>query len=355
MDLKAPTCCRATAISSNRTTDHRDRFGRRSAGRRKALARHTTLDARQIAGEAMAIAAASAFTRTRKSRSRRCRLAIYLLRRPRRPRVVTRARSSRSSTNTSSGRPRPSVPWPSRYEPHPQAEAAAELAEEIAPKNILISGRPPSARRGLPGGCAAGAVPFIKVEASEFTEVGYVGRDVESMVRDLVELAVGWCARSGAPRSVRRRRSPPRERVLDLLLRRCARLRARRRCRDDAVAGAADAEKRASSCGADGSTTSMSSSRSGEDLPVLRSSPARRSRSHINVKDMLPGCSRASEARKLRVPEALETLAQEEEQKLIDMESVARAAVDRVQHPGYLRRRIDKVAGAKAATGRREP
>ena len=121
------------------------------------------------------------------------------------PKDLTPARSSPSSTATSSARAPPSAPWPSRC-----ATAGAgsrwprELRDEIMPKNIILIGPTGVGKTEIARRLArlAGA-PFVKVEASKFTEVGYVGRDVDSMVRDLVEAAVEAGAGGGdgeAPR-----------------------------------------------------------------------------------------------------------------------------------------------------------
>jgi ATP-dependent HslUV protease ATP-binding subunit HslU len=148
-------------------------------------------------------------------------------------------------------------------------------------------------------GSRAGAVAVLKVEASKFTEVGYVGRDVESMVRDLVELAVDM-VRDERSRSAREGDAGAEERLLDC----CCRRRPRRRL--DRAASRDGAGRRASgfahSCATAGSTAHV-------EIDVRESAAVVRDhdRLHveevgINLKDMMPGCSRAAREARLKVP-----------------------------------------------------
>ncbi len=131
-----------------------------------------------------------------------------------------RARSSPSSTSTSSARRRPSAPWPSRCATASAASGSPQdMAEEVTPKNILMIGPTGVGKTEIARRLARLAQsPFIKVEASKFTEVGYVGRDVESMVRDLVELAVDMVRAEKADEVKEKARAAAEERLLDLLL-----------------------------------------------------------------------------------------------------------------------------------------
>ena len=233
----------------------------------------------------------------------------------------------------------------------------ADLAEDIAPKNILMIGPTGVGKTEIARRLARLAQsPFLKVEASKFTEVGYVGRDVESMVRDLVELGVEM-VREERRAEVREKASQAaEERELDQLLPplpaaseynadaasiREQAQRTREKLREQLRGGRLDHKH----------VEIDVREKSFPSFEIIAGSSVEEV--DINVKDMLPGLFQGrSKKRKLRVPEALETLAQEEEQKLIDMETVARAAVERVQQSGIIFvDEIDKVAGREGGHG----
>ena len=232
-----------------------------------------------------------------------------------------------------------------------------DLAEEVAPKNILMIGPTGVGKTEIARRLARLAQsPFIKVEASKFTEVGYVGRDVESMVRDLVELAIDMVREERLDDVRPKARQNAEERLLDLLLPpathvdvvdpAAAGLRdpaqhTRERLREQLRAGRLDHR----SVEIDVRDQSFPSFEiiSGSSVEEIG----------INLKEMMPGMFQGrTRRRKLKVPEALEQLAQEEEQKLIDMESVSRTAVQRVEQSGIIFvDEIDKIAGREGGQG----
>jgi ATP-dependent HslUV protease ATP-binding subunit HslU len=234
-----------------------------------------------------------------------------------------------------------------------------ELAEEIAPKNILMIGPTGVGKTEIARRLARLAQsPFLKVEASKFTEVGYVGRDVESMVRDLVEIAVKMVREEREVEVREKARHAAEERLLDLLLppvtssplgedstdasmTRDHASTTRERLREQLRAGRLDSK----------AVEVETRERSMPSFEVIAGSSVEEI--GINLRDMLPGFFPGkSRRRTLPVPEALEHLTQEETQKLIDMEGVAKAALTRVEQAGIIFvDEIDKIAGREGSHG----
>ena len=240
---------------------------------------------------------------------------------------------------------------------------APELAEEVVPKNILMIGPTGVGKTEIARRLARLAQsPFIKVEASKFTEVGYVGRDVESMVRDLVELAVDMIREEKLEEVHSKAEQNAEERLLDLLL------PPPRNAIDaeDAANRAADFPPSSSPAGAqdswqltrekfreqlrDGRLDHRSvdievRERTFPSFEVITGSSIEEI--DINIKDMLPGLIQGrTRKRRMKVPEAFDYLIQEEESKLVDMDTVARTAVERVEQSGIIFvDEIDKIAG----------
>ncbi len=235
----------------------------------------------------------------------------------------------------------------------------ADLAEEVAPKNILMIGPTGVGKTEVARRLARLAQsPFIKVEASKFTEVGYVGRDVESMVRDLVELSVDMVREERLVEIREKARANAEERLLDLLLPPAppppattiadgvpvetesingTREKIRAQLRDGRL------DKRIVDVEATDSSVPSFEIIAGTSAEEI----------DVKMKDMLPGLFQGrNRKRRLRVPEAIEHLAREEEQKLVDMESVSRSAIERVEQSGIIFvDEIDKIAGREGAQG----
>src|SRR5687768_4620510 len=232
-----------------------------------------------------------------------------------------------------------------------------EMADEVTPKNILMIGPTGVGKTEIARRLARLAQsPFIKVEASKFTEVGYVGRDVESMVRDLVELAVEMVRGERAEEVGDKARLAAEERLLDLLLpptrgfapsepAEAAASRTRERMREDLRAGRLD-ERIVELDTRDAPLPSFE---------VIAGSSAEEISS--NLKDMMGQFfQKGPKTRKLRVPEALAQLTAEEQAKLVDMESVGKTAVRRVEQGGIIFiDEIDKIASRDGGHGGHGP
>ncbi len=232
-----------------------------------------------------------------------------------------------------------------------------EIAEEIAPKNILMIGPTGVGKTEIARRLAKLArAPFLKVEASKFTEVGYVGRDVESMVRDLVEIAVGMVReeRREAVRELAIERAE--DRLLQLLVppRPVSSYLHPRETDDDDDEMAKTREKFRTKLRAGKLDTRTVEIEVDEAAyPSMEMfTPQGVEEVGVNLKDMLPGLFGRKRRQQMPVPEARVILEQQEAEKLIDRAAVSREARNRVEQGGIIfLDEIDKIAGREGGRG----
>src|SRR5579884_924614 len=238
---------------------------------------------------------------------------------------------------------------------------APDLAEEIIPKNIIMIGPTGVGKTEIARRLAKLAnSPFLKVEASKFTEVGYVGRDVESMIRDLVEIAIDNVREEKLEDVADKAELNAEERLLDILLPPAAPASHPEPAGFTLEASSGDSYSRTREKLRQQLREGKLDDRTVEIEVRERNFPSFEIISNqgveemdVNIKDMLPNIfGQRTKKRKMKVNEAFEYLIQEEEQRLIDMDQVTRIAIDRVEDSGIMfLDEIDKIAGREGGHG----
>lgn len=225
-----------------------------------------------------------------------------------------------------------------------------EMADEVMPKNILMMGPTGVGKTEVARRLARlSSSPFIKIEATKYTEVGYVGRDVDAMIRDLVENAIEMLREEKIEVVAERAEENAEERLLQILMPpqqpdeeggqdKTARTREklRQQLRDGKL---------------DDRMVEIETQKGGNPIEIITNQGVEEM--DINIREMIPGLfGGQTKRRKMTVLDALETLAQEEEQKLIDMEQITRNAVERAEQSGIIfLDEMDKIAGREGTRG----
>jgi len=231
----------------------------------------------------------------------------------------------------------------------------AELADEIAPKNILMIGPTGVGKTEISRRLAKlTSSPFLKIEASKFTEVGYVGRDVESMIRDLVRISVDMVKQEKIEEIAEKTASNVEEKILDFLLPPLRR-RESTLAEDDSTRFQETREKLRKQLRDGLLEERLIEIEMKEKMapPFEIFSNAGVEEIGIHIQEIIPGfLGGKSKKRRVKIKEAREFLTEDEQKRLIDMDQVARLAVERVEHSGIIfLDEVDKIAGRETGHG----
>ena len=243
-------------------------------------------------------------------------------------------------------------------------QLSADLRDEVIPKNIIMIGPTGVGKTEIARRLAKLAqAPFLKIEASKFTEVGYVGRDVESIIRDLTELAVSMVKSTHMRQVEQKAEQLAEERLLDLLLPPVAtkpQMGFGERDQEDLSIGTTDSydttrsklRLRLREGKLDHRTVELEVKERGLPIGVI-SNVGGMEELESGLRDMLGGLFPGKKKKRtMKVPDALKHLAQDEAQKLIDMDEVVREATAKVQDTGIVfLDEVDKIAGREKSAG----
>ena len=243
-------------------------------------------------------------------------------------------------------------------------QLSPELREEIVPKNIIMIGPTGVGKTEISRRLAKLAdAPFIKVEASKFTEVGYVGRDVESIIRDLTEQSVTMVKSASLKRVERKAEELAEERVLDLLLPSSPPMRTGVKAEAEPATATQSGEsedhgtrqklrKQLREGRLDTRMVDMEVKERGLPVGIISNVGGMEELEH-HLRDMLGGLAQGNKKnRVMKIPDAVKYFIQEESHKLIDMDEVIRDAIERVEQSGIVfLDEIDKIAGREKHMG----
>ena len=231
----------------------------------------------------------------------------------------------------------------------------SELADEIAPKNILMIGPTGVGKTEISRRLAKlTSSPFLKIEASKFTEVGYVGRDVESMIRDLVRISVDMVKSEKIKEIEEKARGNVEEKILDLLLP-PPRKRENSMTEEETGRFQESREKLRKQLRAglleDRPVEIEVKEKNAAPFEILSNSGVEEI--GIQIQELIPGfMGGKTKLRKMKIKEAREVLLEDEEKRLVDMDQVSRLAIEKVEHSGIIfLDEVDKVAGRESGHG----